>query len=89
MAGIVGSAGEEVVMFLVGADGEVAAADIPELEGLVVAGHEVALLVGVVVHSQDAVAPTARINHELLTKFFQGYLLERLSQTWMVLPSVT
>jgi hypothetical protein len=55
----------------------------------VVAGHEVALFVGIVVHSQDAVATLlARVYHEFLTRSHMEYLLDFLSHTWIVLPSV-
>ena len=68
VTGIVFGPGEQIVVVFVRSHWQVASADVPKLEGLVVAGHEVALFVGIVIHPQDAVsALLTRVYHEFLT----------------------
>ena len=78
---------EEVVVVLIAAHRHVPSPYVPKLERLVVAGHEVALLVGVVVHAQDLVsALLAGLNHVLVAEWANRYLLDFLSQIWTSLP---
>lgn len=55
VTGVIGSLCEQVVMVIITAHWQVAPSDVPKLQRLIVAGHEIALLVGVVVHTQDAI----------------------------------
>lgn len=89
VAGVVGCSGEQVVVVVIAAHWQISPADVPKLKRLVMARHEITLLIGVIVHPQDLIsALLACLNQEFLTKSAQCYLFDFLSHTWISLRFV-
>ena len=78
---------EKVMVVFIAPHRHIASSHVPKLDGLVMASHEIALLVRVVIHTEYLISTfLAGFNHVLIAEWGYEYLLDFLSQIWTSLP---
>lgn len=78
---------EKIMVVFIAPHRYIASPHVPKLDGLVMASHEIALFVRVVIHTEDLIsALLAGFYHVLVAEWRNGYLLDFLSQMWTSLP---
>lgn len=78
---------EKIMVVFIAPHRHIASPHVPKLDGLVMASHEIALFVRIVIHTQDLIsALLTGFYNVLVAELRNGYLLDFLSQMWTYLP---